>query len=161
MSDERLYFAYGSNINLEQMAYRCPNATVLMPVVLSGYELVYRASGVATVIPQKDSEVLGLMWSITPECEKSLDRYEGFPSYYRKEMFDIEIGGETRTAMAYVMNRGAIDIPSDAYYNGIMKGYLDNGMDPKPLQEAYDRAVEGRQDIERMYQSFFDLKGGW
>lgn len=24
----KLYFAYGSNINLEQMSYRCPEATV-------------------------------------------------------------------------------------------------------------------------------------
>ena len=78
------YIAYGSNMVEEQMAYRCPNATVLMPVVLSGYELTYRAGGVATVIPKKDSEVLGLMWSITPECEKSLDRYEGYPNFYHK-----------------------------------------------------------------------------
>ena len=24
------------------------------------------------------------MWSITPECEKSLDRYEGYPNFYHK-----------------------------------------------------------------------------
>ena len=31
---ERLYFAYGSNINLEQMAVRCPAAQVVGPAVL-------------------------------------------------------------------------------------------------------------------------------
>ena len=36
---ERLYFAYGSNINLEQMAVRCPAAQVVGPAVLDGYEL--------------------------------------------------------------------------------------------------------------------------
>ena len=35
---ERLYFAYGSNINLEQMAVRCPAAQVVGPAVLEGYE---------------------------------------------------------------------------------------------------------------------------
>ena len=28
MADGKLYFAYGSNINLDQMAYRCPDAKV-------------------------------------------------------------------------------------------------------------------------------------
>lgn len=37
---ERLYFAYGSNINLEQMAVRCPAAQVVGPAVLDGYELL-------------------------------------------------------------------------------------------------------------------------
>ena len=39
---ERLYFAYGSNINLEQMAVRCPAAQVVGPAVLDGYELLFR-----------------------------------------------------------------------------------------------------------------------
>lgn len=34
---ERLYFAYGSNINLEQMADRCPAAEVVGTAVLDGY----------------------------------------------------------------------------------------------------------------------------
>ena len=29
MSKKQLYIAYGSNINLEQMAYRCPHSKVL------------------------------------------------------------------------------------------------------------------------------------
>ena len=39
---DKLYFAYGSNINLEQMDYRCPDATVVGPVVLENYELLFR-----------------------------------------------------------------------------------------------------------------------
>ena len=41
---ERLYFAYGSNINLEQMAIRCPAAQVVGPAVLDGYELLFRGN---------------------------------------------------------------------------------------------------------------------
>ena len=36
MVEDKLYFAYGSNINLDQMAYRCPAAQVVGPVVLEG-----------------------------------------------------------------------------------------------------------------------------
>lgn len=52
MSDKRLYFAYGSNINLTQMEYRCPDATPLMPVMLHGYELTFRGGGVGDGDPQ-------------------------------------------------------------------------------------------------------------
>lgn len=34
---EKLYFAYGSNINLKQMAYRCPDAHMVCPVILENY----------------------------------------------------------------------------------------------------------------------------
>lgn len=37
MTEGTLYFAYGSNINLDQMAYRCPAAEVVGPVVLENY----------------------------------------------------------------------------------------------------------------------------
>ncbi|MEI3465229.1 MAG: hypothetical protein V8R07_04940 [Bacteroides fragilis] len=31
MSEDKLYFAYGSDINLDQMAYRCPAAQMVGP----------------------------------------------------------------------------------------------------------------------------------
>ena len=42
---ETLYFAYGSNINLNQMAVRCPDAKVVEPAVLENYELLFRGNG--------------------------------------------------------------------------------------------------------------------
>lgn len=88
---KRLYLAYGSNINLTQMKYRCPAAVPLMPVELKNYTLAFRGGGVATILPEKDSFVPCLLWSITPACEQSLDRYEGYPNLYHKEMVTITI----------------------------------------------------------------------
>ena len=76
--ENTLYFAYGSNINLGQMEYRCPDASVVGPVVLEGWELLFRRGGFATIAPKEGETVQGLLWSITPECERSLDRYEGY-----------------------------------------------------------------------------------
>lgn len=74
---ERLYFAYGSNINLDQMERRCPNAEVVGPVTLNGYRLLFRGGypnhGVATIAPDPTKQVKGLLWRLTPECEQSLD----------------------------------------------------------------------------------------
>lgn len=54
MEYRRLYIAYGSNINLEQMAYRCPNSKIVSKEMLKGYELEFR--GVATIVPNDKSE---------------------------------------------------------------------------------------------------------
>ena len=85
---ETYYFAYGSNMNLDQMAYRCPAASVVENVKLEGYRLTFcgrgKGSGVATILPEEGSQVEGVLWKITPECEKSLDFYEGYPHLYGK-----------------------------------------------------------------------------
>ena len=82
---DRYYFAYGSNMNLEQMKYRCPAAEVVENVRLENYRLAFRGrapgNGVATVLPEKGSYVEGVLWKITEACEKSLDFYEGFPNF--------------------------------------------------------------------------------
>ena len=77
--EERLYFAYGSNINLKQMKHRCPNAKVVGPVTLDGYRLTFRGSGVATILPCEGRKVEGLLWKLTLACERALDYYEGYP----------------------------------------------------------------------------------
>ena len=77
---EQLYFAYGSNMNLDQMEFRCPAAAVKENVRLDGYRLAFcgrhPGCGVATILPEQGSHVDGVLWKITPECEHSLDRYE-------------------------------------------------------------------------------------
>ena len=50
---KKYYFAYGSNCNLDQMAFRCPKATVVGPVTLRNYRLTFNGKsngwGVANV----------------------------------------------------------------------------------------------------------------
>lgn len=40
----KLYVAYGSNLNLKQMAYRCPSASIYGTGQLTNWELLYRGS---------------------------------------------------------------------------------------------------------------------
>ena len=74
MGKKILYAAYGSNINLEQMAYRCPNSTVAGAAMLKGYELQFRYH--ATIEPNADAEVPILLWKLEAQDERFLDRYE-------------------------------------------------------------------------------------
>ena len=137
-----LYIAYGSNINLAQMAHRCPSARVAGPADLKGFDLLFRGhrhSAVATVEPLGGGSVPVLLWHLGKKDEQTLDRYEGWPRLYRKEIHKVEFEGKTRPAMLYVMNRGHdFGDPSDRYYNTIREGYKSAGFDTGYL----DRAVE-------------------
>ena len=77
------YIAYGSNMNIEQMSRRCPNAKPIGKTVLKNYKLVFK--GVADIEKSESEEVPIVVWEITKECEKALDIYEGYPRLYRKE----------------------------------------------------------------------------
>ena len=147
MKYKRLYIAYGSNINLEQMAYRCPNSKVVGTRMIPDYELEFRC--VATIVSKEGAEVPVLLWEIDQRDELSLDRYEGFPRMYRKELFEVEVDGKIREGMAYLMNHGEIAPPSPTYYNGIKKGYEANGMDTSYLRAALERAVYHVQHQEQ------------
>ena len=123
--EERYYFAYGSNMNLEQMKYRCPAAEVVENVRLENYRLAFRGrapgNGVATVLPEKGSCVEGVLWKITEACEKNLDFYEGFPSFYGKESIRVKNqDGVEKEVFVYMMNAPHKDVPAKP-----SKFYLD------------------------------------
>lgn len=143
MEYKRKYLCYGSNMNLEQMVYRCPQSKVVGTAMLKDYELEFR--GVATIVPKKGAEVPVLIWEIGQFDEIALDRYEGFPNLYGKELFNVEVNGETMECMAYTMNGGSIAPPSSSYYNTIKSGYEANGFDTSYLRAALERSVEFKQ----------------
>ena len=98
------YFAYGSNLNFEQMAYRCPEATVVGTAKLDGYELAFRR-GYLTILPKEGASVEGLVWSITDHDESQLDCYEGYPTFYDKENLTVtDADGTQHEIMVYTMN---------------------------------------------------------
>ncbi|MFV0518571.1 MAG: gamma-glutamylcyclotransferase family protein [Aminipila sp.] len=142
----KIYAAYGSNMNIFQMQYRCPSAKLIGTTILDNYKLTFRGKkrGVANIERSKDNQVPIVLWEITEECEKSLDKYEGFPTLYVKIEIEVIVDGEVKKAMAYVMNtvyENFISIPHENYVRKILKGYEDNGIDKdtvyNALQETY------------------------
>ena len=44
------------------------------------------------------------VWKITPNCEQSLDRYEGYPRHYTKETVTVkDAAGAELPVMVYIM----------------------------------------------------------
>ncbi|GAA6311543.1 MULTISPECIES: gamma-glutamylcyclotransferase family protein [Bacillota] len=142
----KLYLAYGSNLNLEQMANRCPTAKVVGNSKINGYRLLFRgahAGAVATIEPFKGESVPVLAWEITPADEAALDRYEGWPFLYRKETIKVRLNGKTVQAMVYIMNEGRpLGQPSCYYYSTILDGYKSAGFDVEILRKAVADSFE-------------------
>jgi len=96
-----LYFAYGSNLHLAQMKDRCPDSKVFMSFILKNFKLVFRT--VADIEKNVGSEVNGVIFKISQKDEKSLDRYEGVPTLYKKEYFEIDIEEKQNKVLYYKM----------------------------------------------------------
>lgn len=143
---KRIYIAYGSNMNLGQMASRCPDSKLLGNSQIEGYSLEFHGrngGAVATIVPREDSRVPVVLWEISERDERNLDRYEGFPRLYFKKDFRVYLGKRKVSAFAYIMSSGyEVGIPSEYYYNVILEGYTNNGIDTKPLFAALFSARE-------------------
>jgi gamma-glutamylcyclotransferase (GGCT)/AIG2-like uncharacterized protein YtfP len=162
MSNKTLYIAYGSNLNLPQMAQRCPTAKVVGTSEIRDYELLFRGSrhsAVATVEPSKGSNVPVLLWTLKDNDLRSLDHYEGYPNFYRKEILEVELKGKTVPAMVYIMNDGhPFGSPSDYYLNTIMEGYQSAGFDTEILEDAVEKSIRMAEEQQPEQENLFGLK---
>jgi gamma-glutamylcyclotransferase (GGCT)/AIG2-like uncharacterized protein YtfP len=135
----RYYFAYGMNTNVAEMTNRCPNAVSLGRCILPNFELKFRHHADIDLVPGSAME--GVLWEITPECEKALDKLEGYPYYYNK--IDVVLEDNT-IAMAYIMNNKGPEIaPSVSYDNCLYEGYLAHGLDVDNLTAHIDMLLQG------------------
>ena len=130
-----LYFAYGSNLNHEQMRIRCKDSWYIKSAFLEGYKLSFCAAsrdyGVANIVKKKGSKVPGGIWEISESDEKELDIYEGYPTLYTKDSFNLN--GEK--VMFYIMKRRySFKPPLRSYVDTISQGYVDCNLDIEYLR---------------------------
>lgn len=137
---KRLYVAYGSNLNIRQMKYRCPTAKLYGTGVIDNYELQFKGQphgAFATIAPKDGSSVPIAVWEIQARDEMSLDRYEGYPSHYFKQNVLVQLDGEEVNAMVYIMNlKMGFGLPSPHYYQTVYEGYNDCGLNTDVLNKA-------------------------
>lgn len=143
----RYYVAYGSNLDVGHMAFRCPDAKIAGMTALTDWKLVFKVH--ADIVPCKGRVVPALVWEISERDEKGLDLYEGYPSYYTKKELDIRLtdfdGTDPKevTAMVYVMTKGHDEsLPAGFYYDILEKGYERFGFNKYQLELALKEAKE-------------------
>ncbi len=147
---DRYYIAYGSNLSVEQMKVRTPDAVIVGTGMLKDWRLLFRQF--ATIKKCKGFSVPVLVWKISEQDERNLDHYEGYPRFYIKKNLTLAVTsldgsdlGEL-SAMVYIMTkkateaRGINPLPSDYYYSVLDAGYKTFGFDDKILHEAVREA---------------------
>ena len=135
-----LYAGYGSNLNMKQMERRCPNSKLVTKSVIPDWTLVFR--GVADIIYRKNSKLNIGIYEITKECEYSLDKFEGFPSLYKKKYFKIQLNEKNEDVLTYVMNpKYSLGPPCEEYFKIIAEGFKDWKIDKNFLLDAVNFSI--------------------
>lgn len=158
----RYYLAYGSNLNMYQMLVRCPGARRRGWGKIEDYELLYKGSKTGsylTIEPKEGAYVPVGVFTVTPEDEKMLDRYEGFPRFYYKKELKIRMWDQVYEkhrmvdAFVYIMREDRpFGVPSPLYVATCMEGYGDFEFDEQLLEDAFSRSITevARQEEENM-----------
>jgi gamma-glutamylcyclotransferase (GGCT)/AIG2-like uncharacterized protein YtfP len=101
---EQLYFAYGSNMDSDQMALRCPGAAPVGCARLDGYEFFVTVQGVASIREKAGHAVHGLVWTLEQAHLDTLDIYESVDrGLYARSMVALVMDDEQKlTAWVYI-----------------------------------------------------------
>lgn len=147
VQEERLYLAYGSNLNIAQMQHRCPDAHVVGTAELPGWRLMFKGSRSGNYLTIERAEgytVPVAVWAVSERDERNLDRYEGFPTFYYKKELSVTMSesnsGKTRpvNAFVYIMHEERnLGRPAESYVACCTEGYKAFGFDTAFLDEAY------------------------
>ena len=148
----RYYIAYGSNLHIQQMKHRCPDARVVGTATLKGWRLLFKGSKTGsylTIEKAEGYEVPVAVWKVSERDERNLDFYEGFPSFYYKKDMHLQVKGiktgtiYERDCFVYIMHEEReIGIPSDFYVRVCAEGYRAFGFNYARLFEALKHSKE-------------------
>ena len=135
------YFAYGSNLDPDQMRRRCPGHQVVGLAELRDFRLSFPLTshdwggGVASVSVAHGDAVWGVVYELTDEDLASLDRYEHYVgpgdqhNLYDRETLSVQLvraddGSFPRRlrAWTYIARPANPSPPSQRYLDAIVRG---------------------------------------
>lgn len=136
------YLAYGTNMDVDMMKDRCPDAKLLGTGILKNFRLMFKGeppSSYGTIEPWEGFNVPFVLWDISPADEKRLDRFEGYPRVYQKHTVTFDLNGETFTAMYYAKpETQPVGAPNDHYVAVLWAAYEYFNFDLDILIRARD-----------------------
>jgi phage replication-related protein YjqB (UPF0714/DUF867 family)/gamma-glutamylcyclotransferase (GGCT)/AIG2-like uncharacterized protein YtfP len=142
MALPHIYFAYGSNLCVQQMAQRCPDARNPRRATLADHDWLINERGVATVEPFPGSEVHGVVWQVSDRDLATLDSAEGVPVRYRRDELTVHTDNGPSAAWVYIDHRVEPGPPRPGYLERILDGAHHHGLPSRWIQflERWDPA---------------------
>lgn len=126
---EHLYFAFGSNLQLDQMRLRCPNSRYIGRAQLHNYRFQINSRGYANILVSAGDCVEGLVYLLTADDELRLDKNEGVSmKLYDKLFLPIEV----YTASINLVGRLVADVAQQ------LKNHRPDYSHPKSFMIAED-----------------------
>lgn len=123
-----LYFAYGSNLCVQQMSRRCPDATDPRPATLADHDWLINERGVATVERSDGAVVHGVLWRLSDHDLAVLDSAEGVPVRYRRDLLEVHTDDGPGPAWVYIDPRVEPGPPRPGYLERIIDGARHHGL---------------------------------
>ena len=137
------YFAYGSNMDMNRLSGRGISPITRHKGVLKGWKLKFnkKASAgdwsFANIEPSEEDSVEGLVFTIKESDLKLLDKFEGAPRHYRREILMVETYSEDVKCITYIAQSEHVVeglLPQKDYIQ-----FLINGS--KMLSEEYQKKL--------------------
>ncbi|MEM2251269.1 MAG: gamma-glutamylcyclotransferase family protein [Candidatus Hadarchaeales archaeon] len=149
--DRLLYFAYGSNMDEEDLENWCRmhNYQPVKPLVkevavLKGWKLVFnyysatRCGGVANIQRCEGEEVWGLLMELTKDDFEKLRKKEGAPKVYQEKRVSVMTrDGLVKEAITFVVKQPAAQFvpPTPEYLNLLIRSAVKNGFPKDYIQK--------------------------
>jgi len=146
------YFAYGSNMNWQQIQRRCPSSRFVCVGRLVDYQFGItrhsrlRDCGTANVCPAPGKEVWGVVYDVD---DGDLSRLDTFEDGYRRETLVVhDDARQPLTALVYVADlEGNVPLPNAEYKSLIIEGAKRWGI--PDLYLTMLEAIEIAQELAR------------
>ena len=120
-----LYFAYGSNLDAEQLEQRCPSSRPLFRARLRDHRLDFTyfssrwGGGAADVLPHSDAEVWGVVYALDGPDLRHLDRFER--GYERVLLWVESDAGERHIVTSYTVRLKRNFRPTELYLEKMLR----------------------------------------
>ena len=148
-----LYFAYGSNMDHQQMQRRTPGAKFAGLADLHNFEYYIDARGVASVMPKIGSNVKGMLWDIQDnEDWASLDRYEGVAGgYYNRIEAKVMQGKNLQNATIYISTNTSFGTPRPGYQENIIRSVIEQSKRCDITEENFYKEAKSRESYGEIF----------
>lgn len=145
------YFAYGSNMNLQQIRSRCARPVVVAVARLADHRLGFYGNSetwdgaVETVEPIPGHEVWGVIFALSGLDWERLDlwqgaRLDGGGIYFHFPVTVTDLDGQTYKVRLYKKDiQGEPRNPSREYLDHIVRGATENGLPPSYIENLGNR----------------------
>lgn len=116
-----LYFAYGSNMDVEAMRRRAPASRPLGLARLPRHRFIIMAEGYASVTRDPRRTVWGMIWDLALADVPALDRYESLHTgLYTKAVQPVLTEGGSKRAIVYLGRSTQPGVPRPGYMEEVI-----------------------------------------